>query len=126
MPQLIEEHDEPDDFNAERWHNSEQRERLKACLPDIAAEVTRALDDAGIAVSVYFTVPNSGSLLTFATPADPNDAIWDQISGIVTKIVSQAVGRDDLICQEAACVAAGTMMSAADLLTYDEPNSQWQ
>jgi hypothetical protein len=124
MPQFIEEHDIQDEITAERGHNSEQRERLKACLSDIANEVTRTLDDAGIAISVFFTVPNSGSLLTFATPGDPNDAIWNQIAEIVTKIVSQAVGRDDLICREAACVAAGTAMSAADLVTDGGPNNQ--
>jgi hypothetical protein len=116
MPQTIEEKDYQDDSAEEQQHNSERRKRLKNCLPSIANEVTKALHDAGLSLQVFFTVPSTGPLMTYATPLDPDDATWNRVREIVTPIVSRAVGVDDLICQEAACVAAGTAMSAADLL----------
>jgi hypothetical protein len=60
MPQIIEEteYDFQEDYNREQQRNAEQRERLKNCLPDIANEVTRQLSDAGIVISVFFTVPS--------------------------------------------------------------------
>jgi len=116
MSQIIEEQDSQDDTAAEWRYNAKQRARLKACLSDIASEVTTALNEAGIAISVFFTIPSSGPLLTFATPLDPDDATWATVSEIVVQIVCRATGVDNLIGEEAVCAAAGVTMAAADLL----------
>jgi hypothetical protein len=116
MPQLIKEQDFQYDTAAGQRHNAKQRARLKASLPTIATEVTAALHDASIAMSVFFTVPSSGPILTFATPTDPDDQMWNRVREIVVPIVSRVVRLGDLICQEAPCASAGVMMAAADLL----------
>jgi hypothetical protein len=116
MSQIIEEQDSQDDTAAEWRYNAKQRARLKACLSDIASEVTTALNDAGIVMAVFFTVPSSGPLMTFATPTDPDDATWNRVREIVIPIVCRTFGVDELVCQEAPCAAAGVTMAAADLL----------
>ncbi len=121
MPQLIEEpdHDPRETRAAERRDNSKQRAKLKASLNDVGDEVTQSLREAGIAVSVFFTVPSSGPLMTFATPIDPTDQEWTRVSEIVVQVVSRALGVNGLISQPAPCVAT-VPMAAADLLTNSD------
>lgn len=113
--------DEPEanlqgDVGTDRPKHAKQRAKLKASLNDVADEVTQSLQEAGIAVSVFFTVPSSGPLMTFATPTDPADEEWKKVSEIVVQVVSRAICVDDLIYQSAPCAAANPM-AAADLLT---------
>jgi hypothetical protein len=116
MSQIIEEQDSQDDTAAEWRYNAKQRARLKACLPDIAAKVTTALSNAGLAIPMFFTVPSSGPVMTYATPLDPTDADWVRVRDIVNPIVCRTVGVNDLICREVQCASAGAAMAAADLL----------
>ena len=121
MPQIIEDNTY-DDMTAELRHSDQQRARLKVCLPDIANEVTTALNDAGLSLPVFFTVPSAGPLMTFATPADPDDALWNRVTDIANRIVSRAAGVDHLICQDVTCAAA-IPMAAADLSAASEADS---
>jgi hypothetical protein len=70
-----------------------QREMIRHSLGAIANDIGMALRDVGLRFPVYLTVPNSGdALTTFATPLDPSDDDWAAASGIVTRIVSKALG----------------------------------
>ena len=70
---------------------SSQRQFLAASLKDIEIKVRTALDDAGLAVEVFFTIPSSGeALLTLATPADPSDPDWPRANQIVCDIVGRS------------------------------------
>ena len=69
------------------------RARAKAELGQIARQAKQALADAGIDLSLFFLVPNSGdATLTFGTITDPPDDEWEQVGEIVSAIVRQTVG----------------------------------
>jgi hypothetical protein len=122
MPQITEEtkHDSRADVATDPRKNAKQRAKLKASLNDIADEVTRSLQEVGIAIPVFFTVPSGGPLMTFATETDPADEVWARVSEIVVLVVSRALFVDDLIYQSAPCAAA-TAMACADLLMSCDP-----
>jgi hypothetical protein len=125
MPQITNTEDAEDDISAMiAEFQAEQRQKIVLSLDQIAAEVSVALSGAKIDVRLFLTVPSSGPILTFATPLDPDDTTWDRVSHIVNRIVSRAVGVDELVCQEAPCASAGTAMSAADLLMIVGSNGE--
>jgi hypothetical protein len=69
------------------------RKRAAELLDDIARRTNQSLADAGIEMDVFFMIPSSGhSVLSFGTPADPSDAVWDQVTEIVSLVVRQSVG----------------------------------
>lgn len=103
MPQLIK--------------TAERRRNLALSLDQVATEVSAALSRAKLDIPIFFTVPSSGALMTFATPTDPNDAEWASVCEIVVPIVSRSVGGHDLICQTTPCASTGARMAAGDLLT---------
>ena len=93
-----------------------QREMIRQSLDEIANDISMALRDAGLRFPVYLTVPNSGdALATFATPLDPSDDDWAAASGIVTRIVSKALGDIPLRNRPQKCAMARATMSAADV-----------
>jgi hypothetical protein len=85
MPQLIDvtDHDEFEATARESSCRSELRARLILLLPDIASAVTEALSAADLRISIFLSVPRSGSFLTIATPTDPSDAIRERTCEIV-------------------------------------------
>jgi hypothetical protein len=93
-----------------------QREMIRSSLNEIAAELNSALVAAGLACPVYVSVPFSGdSLVTFATPLDPNDDEWDRVIEITRRIVGERIGATRLNTRHLACAMAGTLMGAAEV-----------
>jgi hypothetical protein len=123
MSQIINAEDAEDDIAAMiAEFQAERRQNVVLALDQIAAEVSVALSGAKIDVRVFLTVPSSGPILTFATPLDPDDTTWDRVSDIVNRIVSRAVGVDELACKEAPCAAAIPMV-AADLVVDSDASA---
>jgi hypothetical protein len=121
MPQLIDpeelqNHAADPDASASDWRR-QQRKRLTMSLDDIAAAVTTALQEAGLTMPIFFTIPSSGdALLTYATPLDPSDSEWLRAGQIVSDIVCSKIDGVRLRHQELPCAASGAVMGAADLL----------
>ena len=116
MPQIIEEN-EQDDIEViatrivQRRH---QRETLTSLLPDIALEVTAALETACLQIPIFFTIPKSGdSRVMFITPFDPSDADWSTTCKLVCGIVEKKIGMKNLIARDVAYVAAGMRIETA-------------
>ena len=102
---------EPDlaaDQLADSWL-SRQRELLNASLDNIASAVKTALDNAGLRVEVFFTVPSTGNaLLTFATPAAPSDPDWAQANQIICDSLGDFMGMNGLYSRCLPCLASDT------------------
>jgi hypothetical protein len=98
----------------------ERRRTLARSLDEIAAEVIAALNDAGIRIPIFFSIPSSGaSYLTLATPLDPTHEEWERVCEIVCRIVASEIDMP-MRSRELSCVAAGVQMGAADLATEAE------
>jgi hypothetical protein len=98
-------------------HIQSHREMIRSSLNEIAAELNSALVTAGLACPVYVSIPFGGdSLVTFATPLDPDDNEWDRITEIAREIVGKKIGIAQLQTRELACAMAGTTMGAAELI----------
>jgi hypothetical protein len=119
MPQLYENEPQPDDGGLEAQpaeRRDAQRDRLRMSLNEIAAEVTTALCDENLNISVFFAVPSGGpALLSFATAADPTVEIWEHVSKIVCQIVGDTIGVTGLIGRSLTCAATGVAMVGADV-----------
>jgi hypothetical protein len=90
------------------------RARARNLLPQITQQVRHALNDAGIDLSVFVTIPSSGgAIATFGTTADPPDAQWRQVAEIVSSVVRQSVGLTRTRCRE---IAAASTDDAVDHL----------
>jgi hypothetical protein len=84
----------------------EQRELLRVSLPGIASRARAALDEAALAVEVFFTVPMDGdALLNFATPTDPSDPDWAQANQIVCNTIANITGIEGL---RSRCISSAT------------------
>ena len=80
------------------------RNQARANLDQIAKDTKQAIADAGIEMDVFFIIPNNGdSLLTFGTPGDPSDDLWDTVSEIVSAVVRQSIGLDHATCRSLLC-----------------------
>ena len=97
---------EPDlaaDQLADSWL-SRQRELLTASLDNIASAVRTALDNAGLGVEVFFTVPSTGNaLLMVATPVNPSDPDWPRANQIICDSVGNTIGMKGLYSQCLPC-----------------------
>jgi hypothetical protein len=88
------------------------RARAKAELDQIAQQVQQALAEAGIGISLFFLIPNSGdSILSFGTLADPSDGEWGRVGEIVSAIVRQRVRLDRTRCRPVTCATTTDDMS---------------
>ena len=84
----------------------ERRELLRVLLPDIASRTRAALDDAALAVEVFFTVPVSGdALFNFATSTHPSDPAWAQANQIVCNTIANITGIEGL---RSRCISSAT------------------
>jgi hypothetical protein len=80
------------------------RARTSAMLSQITRQAKLALNEQSIDIDLFFVVPHSGdALLTFGTVADPPDALWDQVSEIVSAVVRQSVGLERTRCRPVMC-----------------------
>jgi hypothetical protein len=85
------------------------RERATAILDEIAQQAKQALSNAGIGIDLFFIVPRSGAaILTFGTPGDPPDDLWDKVRDIISSIVQRSIGLERLRCRELACAKTHT------------------
>jgi hypothetical protein len=95
-----------------------KREIIRACLNDVVAEIADRLREAGLTFPVFLTVPRSGdAIVTMATPLDPSDNEWSQVTKIVCSTVSERLNGLKLRGREMICAMANTTMVAADLTT---------
>jgi hypothetical protein len=80
------------------------RKRASDLLDEIAELVRHALDSEGIEIDIFFMIPNSGcSILSFGTPGNPTDAVWDQVGALVSTVVRRAIGLGDTRCRPLQC-----------------------
>jgi hypothetical protein len=95
------------------------RARAAAMLDRIAQEAKQALADQGIAIDLFFLIPNSGhAILIYGTPADPPDDQWSRVSNVVASVVRQTVGLRGTRRREVQCATTG---SAADHQPLQSP-----
>src|SRR5208283_3826564 len=98
----------------ERDHYAERQERVASALDKIVADVTLALDDAGIAIPVFFIIPTSGeALLSFATALDPSEQEWSRACDIIVGIVQKALDLTGLQARPVVCAASRIPMGGA-------------
>jgi hypothetical protein len=104
---------------ADQWlesHLDAKRTILRQALDEIASQVGLALQDAGLDLPVYITVPNAGdALATIATPIDPSDIEWDHDNEIVCSIFSRWI-HSELRARPLAFAVANGTMAAADVI----------
>ena len=106
-----------DPFLIEQKCRAERREKMISCLTEVAAEATAALNDAGLFMPLFFSVPSSGGALAmFGTPADPSEADWHRACDLVTGLVGGKLGMEGLWANALPCVASGIEMDAADII----------
>jgi hypothetical protein len=109
MPQVIDqdEHDQIAAVAVERMSRAENREKLIAILPQIAAEVVVALSVADLNIPVFVSVPASGdALLTVGSPHDPVDSDWYWVCAKVCEILEAQTGMRNLVARELPCCSA--------------------
>ena len=68
-----------------------KREVIREALDDIAKEVCARLQEAGLNIPIFLSVPKHGgkAILTLASPIDPNEADWLSVSAIVCEIAGK-------------------------------------
>jgi hypothetical protein len=117
MPELIDDYAFDDPIFVERKYRAERRGKMISCLTEVAAEATAALNDAGLSMPLFFSVPSSGeALATFATPGDPCEEDRQRVCDIVEGIVGRKLGIEDLRTNALPCVASGVRLVAADII----------
>jgi hypothetical protein len=64
---------------------------IREALDDIAREVGSRLQEAGLNVPIFFSVPEHAgkAILSFATPVDPSESDWLIVSAIVYEIAGK-------------------------------------
>lgn len=93
---------------------ADHRARAKAELVQIAQQVNRALQEGGIDLDLFITIPSSGdSILTFGTLGDPDDHLWTRVGEIVSSILRQTVGLDHTRCREVVCLTTTDLRQPA-------------
>jgi hypothetical protein len=114
-PEELQDHPTTHRATADGWHHSTQRRFLTESLDDIAAQVRTALDDAGLAVEVFFTIPSGGeALMTLATPVDPSDERWPRANQIICDVVGNIIGIEGLHSRGLPCAAPGAPTDTVD------------
>jgi hypothetical protein len=95
-----------------------KREIIRDCLHEIIVDVESRLRAAGLTSTIFLTVPHSGdAVASMATPLDPSDDEWSQVTEIVCSTVSDRLDGIELRGREMICAMANSTMSAADLTT---------
>lgn len=90
MPEIVDE--TSTEHHDVRYTCDERREHATRWLPTIVERTRSALAESEIRQDVFFVVPNSGNaVVLFGTADDPEDAVWDRISGIVVGIVQDVL-----------------------------------
>ena len=93
-----------------------QRAVIRLVLNDIAAEVGTALRAASLDYEIFLTVPNSGkAIANVATPNDPNDDDWSEVSAIACRIIGKRLGDIRLRGRPLSCAMATSRISAAEV-----------
>jgi hypothetical protein len=95
-----------------------KREIIRGCLNEVIVEIGDRLREAGLNAPIFLTVPRSGdAIVTMATPLDPSDNEWSQVTKIVCSTVSERLNGLKLRGREMICAMANSTMVAADLIT---------
>jgi hypothetical protein len=125
MPEFIDDnYDVADPIVAKRTYRTERRQQMISILKDVAAEADLALEDAGLTMPLFFSVPSSGgAVVTFATPGDPSEEDWSLVGGIIARIVGGKLGIEGLRTNALPCAASGFPAGAADILPETDHRS---
>jgi hypothetical protein len=97
MPTIIQEDSSADD------RIEGQRGIIREALDDIAREVGSRLQEAGLNVPMFLSVPSTGegkAILTLASPIDSSEGDWLSVSAIVCEIAGKRLNGIILIGQE--------------------------
>ena len=93
-----------------------KRAIIRDCLNDIIIVVESRLRAAGLSSTIFLTVPNSGdAIVSMATPLDPSDDEWSQVTEIICGTVSERLNGLKLRRRDMICAMVNTTMSAADV-----------
>jgi hypothetical protein len=105
-----------DHILTERKFRLERRDKMIACLAEVAAEATAALMDAGLSMPLFFSVPSSGeALATFGMPGNPCEKDRHRACDIIARIVGRKLGIEGLWANAVPCAASVGHMGAADI-----------
>jgi hypothetical protein len=101
-----------------------QRARAAAGLDQVARRAKAALVDVGIDLELFFMVPRSGNaILTYGTPGNPNDALWDRVRDIVVLVLQETIGLERPRCHEVLCATTGPIANSGNTtITQVEPS----
>jgi hypothetical protein len=94
-----------------------KREIIREVLDDIAKEVGSRLQEVGLNVPIFLSVPKNGgkAILTLASPIDPSEPDWLQVSGIVCEVAGKRLDGVILIGEEIRSAMANGTMSVAEV-----------
>lgn len=96
-----------------------KRDIIREALDDIANEIGIRLQEGGLSVPVFFSVPSIGgkAILTFATPIEPAEDDWSSVSAIICEIAGKRLDGISLIGQEIRSAMANVpKMSVAEVI----------
>jgi hypothetical protein len=94
----------------------DKRENIRGSLNEVIIELGKRLHEAGLSCPVFLTVPNSGdAIVIMATPLNPSDEDWSQVSDIVRATVSERLNGLKLRSREMICGAANAPISTAEI-----------
>jgi hypothetical protein len=80
------------------------RARAATLLNNITQQTKQSLNEQGIDLPIFFTVPSSGrSVLTFGTVGDPCSDVWNKVERIVSSIVRRKIGLERTRCRSLLC-----------------------
>lgn len=114
-----------DHILAERKYRAERRDKMILCLTEVATEATAALNDAGLSMPLFFSVPSSGeALATFGMPGDPCEEDRQRACDIIAGIVGRKLGIEGLRTNALPFVASDVHMGAADIITASAEHSR--
>ena len=82
------------------------REKATGKLDEIVHLMRHRLKEHEIYVPIFFLIPRSGdAIISFGTPGDPPEGLWDQISEMVCSVVRETIGIDRLRTRAVICAA---------------------
>jgi hypothetical protein len=97
------------------------REIVRQSLIEIAQEVESRLKEAGLNVPIFLSVPEFGgkSIVTIASPVDPNDDDWRSVLAIVCEVAENRLDGVSLRGHELRSAMANAKMTVG-ALTVDQ------
>jgi hypothetical protein len=94
------------------------REIIRETLNDIAQEAAIRLQEAGLNIPIFLSVPGNGgkAILTLATPIDPSEGDWSRVSVVVCEVAGKRLDGAKLRGHDIKCAMANATMSVAAVI----------